>query len=104
MATKMFPSNREALLTRLNQRGVSLLTGVTYEEITDRGLVITDKEGRRRTLEADSIVLAAGAVSNIALFKAVEGKVPEIHVAGDCLEPRRILDAIHDGARLGHEV
>ncbi len=104
MATKMFPSNREALLTRLNQRGVSLLTGVTYEEITDRGLVITDKEGRRRTLEADSIVLAAGAVSNSALFKALEGKVPEIHVAGDCQEPRRILDAIHDGARLGHEV
>ena len=104
MATKMFPSNREALLSRLNKRGVALLTGVKYEEVTDRGLVITDKEGRRRTLEADSIVLAAGAVSNTALFKAVEGKVPEIHVAGDCLQPRRILDAIHDGARLGREV
>lgn len=104
MATKMFPSNREALLSRLTKRGVALLTGVTYEEITDRGLVITDKEGRRRTLEADSIVLAAGAIPNTALFKALEGKVPQIHVAGDCLQPRRILDAIHDGARLGREV
>ena len=104
MATKMSPINREALLSRLNKRGVTLLTGVTYEEITDLGLVITDKEGSRRTLEADSIVLAAGAVSNTALFKAVEGKVPEIHNAGDCLQPRRILDAIHDGARLGREV
>jgi NADPH-dependent 2,4-dienoyl-CoA reductase/sulfur reductase-like enzyme len=104
MATKMFPSNREALLSRLNKMGVTLLTGVKYEEVTDRGLVITDKEGRRRTLEADTIVLAAGAVSNTAILKAVEGKVPEVHVAGDCFQPRRILDAIHDGARIGREV
>lgn len=104
MAVNLFPMNRESLLARLTQKGVTLLTEVRYEEITDRGLVITDKEGKRRTIEADTIVLAAGATPNTELFESLEGKVPEIHLAGDCLKPRRIMDAIHDGARLGREI
>jgi len=105
MATKMFHNNRYALLTRLEERGVALITGVRgYEAITEDGLVIIDGEGKRRTLECDTIVLAAGAIPNDQLAKAIEGKVGEIHLAGDCAQPRRILDAIHDGARLGREV
>jgi len=105
MASKMFPSNRHALLTRLEEKGVSLVTGVKeYEAITDDGLIIIDGQGKQRTLEADTIVLAAGAIPNDQLAKAFEGRVGEVHLAGDCAGPRRILDAIHDGARLGNEV
>jgi len=49
-------------------------------------------------LEADTIVLAAGAITNDQLAKTIEGKVEGIHLAGDCVQPRRILDAIHEGA------
>ena len=44
------------LLDWLENKGVLMLAGVTYEEITDKGLVIIDKEGKRRTLEADTII------------------------------------------------
>jgi 2,4-dienoyl-CoA reductase-like NADH-dependent reductase (Old Yellow Enzyme family)/thioredoxin reductase len=105
MASKMFPINRHALLARLKEKGIALVTGVKeYEAITDEGLVVIDSQGKRRTLEADTIVLAAGAITNDQLAKTTEGKVGEIHLAGDCVQPRRILDAIHDGARLGREV
>ena len=105
MASKMFPINRQALLARLKEKGIALFTGIKeYEAITDDGLVIIDGQGKRRTLEADTIVLAAGAITNDHLAKATEGKVGEIHLAGDCVQPRRILDAIHDGARLGREI
>ena len=105
MASKMFPINRQALLARLKEKGIALVTGIKeYEAITDDGLVIIDGQGKRLTLEADTIVLAAGAITNDQLAKAIEGKVGEIHLAGDCVQPGRILDAIHDGACLGREI
>lgn len=105
MAAKMFAGNRHSLLTRLNGKGVTLITGAReYETITEDGLVLINSEGKQQTLEADTIVLAAGAISDDRLAKAIEGKISEIHRAGDCVQPRRILDAIHDGARLGREV
>ena len=105
MASKMYPSNRYALLARLKDKGVTLVTDVKeYEAINDDGLVLIDGQGKRQTLEADTIVLAAGASPNDQLANALADKVGEIHLAGDCAKPARILDAIHDGARLGREV
>ncbi len=105
MASKMYPSNRYALLARLKDKGVTLVTDVKeYEAINDDGLVLIDSQGKRQTLEADTIVLAAGASPNDQLANALAGKVGEIHLAGDCAKPGRILDAIHDGARLGREI
>jgi NADPH-dependent 2,4-dienoyl-CoA reductase/sulfur reductase-like enzyme len=105
MASKMYPSNRYALLTRLKGKNVVLITGVKeYEAITQEGLVIIDSEGNRQTLDCDTIVFAAGAMSNDQMAKALEGKVGEISLAGDCVQPRRIVDAIHEGARLGREI
>ncbi|MDZ4230356.1 MAG: hypothetical protein U1B77_00890, partial [Dehalococcoidales bacterium] len=71
---------------------------------TEDGLVMIDREDKQQTLEADTIVLSAGAVADNRLAKALEGKVAEIHLAGDCVEPRRIVDAVYDGARLAAEV
>ncbi|MGB2852943.1 MAG: NADH:flavin oxidoreductase, partial [Dehalococcoidia bacterium] len=90
---------------RLKDKGVTLVTDVKeYEAINDDGLVLIDGQGKRRTLEADTIILAAGASPNDQLANALADKVGEIHLAGDCAKPARILDAIHDGARLGREV
>ncbi|MBI2174623.1 MAG: FAD-dependent oxidoreductase [Candidatus Omnitrophica bacterium] len=101
MAAAMVANNRRALLNRLKEKNVTLMPGVKeYKEITKEGLVLVDSEGKQRTLKADTIVLATGAISDDRLSKAIEGKVSEIHVAGDCVEPRRIVDAIYDGARL----
>ena len=105
MAAGVFPSNRRALLGRLKEKAVALITGVKeYQAITGDGLVIINSQGQRQTIEADTIVLAAGAIADDGMAKAIEGKVSEIHLAGDCVQPRRILDAIHEGARLGREI
>ena len=100
MAVNMAPGLRAALMDRLAANGVNMLTEVKYEEITDRGLLILH-EGQRKTIEADTIVLAAGVRSNNELYKAIEGMVPEVYLAGDCVEPKRILEAIHDGSHIG---
>ena len=105
MATKVNSPNRQALLARLRENGVSMITGIArYEAITEDGLVIVDGDGKQRMLEADTVVLAAGAVPDDRLAKAIAGKVAEVHLAGDCARPGRILEAIHDGSRIGREI
>ena len=46
------------LLQWLTDHGVRMLAGATCEEITERGLVVTTKEGERITLDADTVVTA----------------------------------------------
>lgn len=100
MATKVIPATRPALLNRLRSKGVTMITSVSYQEINDRGVVLT-REGERDTVEADTVVLAAGASPNNELYRALEGKVQELYLIGDAVEPRSILEAVAEGARVG---
>jgi 2,4-dienoyl-CoA reductase (NADPH2) len=95
---------RPHLLDWLDQKGVAMLPGVKYEEITDKGLTITTKEGKRQTLEADTIVTALPLLPNTELLKEVDGLVPEVHAIGDCREPHLIVDAIADGSRIARAI
>ncbi len=88
----------------LDKKGGTSFTGVEYEEITEKGLTITTSEGQKKTIEADTIVVALPLIPDTSIVKTLEGKAPEIHVIGDCREPRLMADAIADGARLGHTI
>ena len=101
MAAGLHPWNRQSLIGRLTLKGVTMLTGVSYEEITPEGLVITSKDGKKQALPADTIVLAAGAKPNTDLLSIVKGKVPEVYQVGDCLKPRSLLEAIAEGFNIG---
>jgi len=104
MALGVGPSHRSFFLDRLLVKGVTLLTGVRYNEITTDGLVVTTKEGERKIIEADTIVLAVGSIPDRKLYEEIKAKVPEIYSAGDCDEPRTIREAIADGYRIGLEI
>jgi len=104
MAANLNPRARDNLLARLTRNGVTMLTSVRYEEITDRGLVITDKEGNRQNIEADTVVLATGAIQNTELATQLEGQDITLHLIGDCVTPGKIIDAIRDGARVVREI
>jgi len=88
----------------LERRHISTFTGVKYEEVNDKGLVITTKEGERKTLEADSIIVTLPMLPNVEIFKALEGKALETHVIGSNKEPGLIYNAIADGAHFGHKI
>ena len=47
-------------------------------------------------MAADNIVLATGATPDKALGKALKGKYLEFAEIGDCVEPRRIREAIEE--------
>jgi len=97
--------DRKVLLKKLEENKVALEVGVKeFEEITPKGIRFINKEGNEVLLEVDSIVLATGARPNNTLAKSLRGKVPELYEAGDCVEARLLLEAIHEGARAGLEI
>jgi hypothetical protein len=63
-----------------------------------------DAEGKQLTLKADTIVVALGSKSESKLADNLKDKVRELYLVGDCVSPRRILEAIHDGFIAGWRV
>jgi len=81
-----------------------MYTGVKREEFKDSSLVITTKEGEEKTIEVNTIVIAAGGKANSELFQELKGRVPEIYCVGDCVEPRNIMEATTEGFNIGRTI
>jgi len=95
---------RWRLLQDLRNHGVVMLTGVKFEEITQAGVSITDKEGQRLTIEADSIILTEVIQSNDELLLSLAGRVSQVYPVGDCARLGLIEGAIADGMIIGAKV
>lgn len=98
MATDMIPVFREIFLDKLAAKSVTMLVDVKDEEVNAKGICLTTGDSKKLLVEADTIVLAAGVKPNTNLLEGLQGKVPEVYSVGDCVEPRRILEAIAEGS------
>ncbi len=97
VAPEVGAKRRGEVTEALGKAKVTVINGVTYEEITPAGVVYTVK-GEKATALADSVVLAGDVQPNLELQKALEGKVTELYAVGDCNGLGLIRRAIHDGA------
>jgi 2,4-dienoyl-CoA reductase-like NADH-dependent reductase (Old Yellow Enzyme family)/thioredoxin reductase len=104
IAAKMGPVLRNYCLNRLLDKGITFIKNIKYKEITTSGLVVLTKEDKRKTIEFDTIVLAAGSTSNKKLYNEIKANIPEIHLAGDSLKPRTMRNAVADGNCIGLEI
>ena len=101
IASDMFPMARRRLFDGLRSKKVTLRTSSTCEEVREDSVRITNAEGKKETIPADTVIIAVGYKANERLYKALEGKVPEIYCIGNSSEPRRILEATDEGYRTG---
>jgi 2,4-dienoyl-CoA reductase (NADPH2) len=93
------------LLMWFKKKGVAMISGVKeYVEITDKGLTIINRDGKRETIDADTILPALPWAADAGLLKNLEGKVPEVYAIGDCKAPLLIADAIGAGLRTARTV
>lgn len=97
-------STAETLHSRLLMKGVVITPLTCLKEIGPEGPVVYNVlTGAERIIEnADTLVIAAECRSNDALYRALAGKFQALYLAGRCVSPRRLLDSIHDGARVGN--
>jgi 2,4-dienoyl-CoA reductase-like NADH-dependent reductase (Old Yellow Enzyme family)/thioredoxin reductase len=90
--------SRLGFLERLSKQDIEIRTGVHLAEIVDDGVIMYDKQGERIEIKGDNVVLAAGLSPNRSLFDELSQIANlEVFAIGDCVEPRRIFDAIHEG-------
>ncbi|MCJ7575747.1 MAG: FAD-dependent oxidoreductase [Dehalococcoidia bacterium] len=101
MANDMFFMTRRRLMDGLRSKKVTLLTSTTCEEIKEGSVQVTTAEGKKEIIPADTVIIAVGYKANDRLYKALEGKGPEIYCIGNSAKPRRILEATSEGYRTG---
>lgn len=89
-------NSRMGLINMVTESKVKVLTGTELLEVVGQG-VLVNAEGARKELKADSVVLAVGFKPESTLRDELEGKVPELFAVGDCVEPRKIINAIWEG-------
>jgi 2,4-dienoyl-CoA reductase (NADPH2) len=96
-------SSRWILRKQLNDCGVNVITGARLERIAKNAVTIKrgDKE---ESISANSVVLALGATPNNTLLNQAKEKFGEVYCAGDCVKPRKALEAIHEGFDAGLKV
>jgi 2-enoate reductase len=83
---------------RFRKLKISVHTGKRLEQVSDQGITVMDRYGVRTEIAADTVVVAAGFRPNRDLIESLR-KDPKLQVfeAGDCVRPRKIFDAIHEG-------
>ena len=86
------------------EAGVRLRLNRKAVEITDTGVTIMDKDGNEEFLSADTVIITCGREPNEFLKEVLTGKVPEVYAIGDCIAPRNIGAAIHEGAFWARQV
>jgi 2-enoate reductase len=97
VATSIFRPSRLMLLDLLRAHKAEILTCTRAEEIDEKGVAISGAQGVRRTLECQTVALAAGLKPRRELYEALRPDVPELYLIGDCKEPRKIINAVWDG-------
>jgi thioredoxin reductase len=77
---------------------------VKYHEINNQGLAVTTGYGVKKTLKADSIILALPLSINTGFVESLKGRVPEVYAAGDCNKSGVIVDAIEAGNLIARKI
>lgn len=88
------------LLERLQKKGVVMITSTKVSELGRGFVVIEDRTGSHRLEGFDTIVIAVGSVPDDTLYQQLKEKIAAIHVIGDAVRPRAVVDAVYEGERV----
>jgi len=95
---------KEELLKRLKEKGVTILTNTRVIGIEKGKVIIESKDGAKKELKADSVIIAVGSIPENALFDSLRGKVKEIFLVGDSQEPGNIGSALRSATEVGLKI
>jgi len=96
-------SSRWILRKELADRGVNMVIQARLERIGKDSVVIK-KGDKEESIPADAVVLALGANADNKLYSEAKGKFSELYSVGDCVKPRKALEAIHEGFDVGLKI
>jgi len=103
IGTDMGRVTRWISLHFLKEHHVDVFTHTKLEEVTETGLVVS-RGGEKMALTADTVVLAMGVRSEKKLLESLAGRGAKVHAIGDCKEPRKVIDAIHEAWEVARQI
>jgi 2,4-dienoyl-CoA reductase (NADPH2) len=85
----------------LKHRHVHMMTGVTYQKIDDKGLLVM-MDGESRLLEVDSVIICAGQIEMQFLYDPLKQGGQSVHLIGGAYKALELdaKHAIHQACRL----
>lgn len=63
-----------------------------------------DKEGNRKDITADSVIVAIGSIPENSLYKSLKDRIPEIYIAGDASKTGNLGSALRSGCEIGLKI
>jgi 2,4-dienoyl-CoA reductase-like NADH-dependent reductase (Old Yellow Enzyme family)/thioredoxin reductase len=93
-------SNDKALVQKLDEKRVCILKNTKVVEVTDDGVTVIDKKLNMYPVTAGTVVLAVGLKADALPIEKVGRIGTEFYSIGDCVEPRKVKEAIHDANRV----
>lgn len=95
MTTKHSKNNDQALRQLMEDCEVKTITNAKVVEFEDNR-VVYEIDGEQKTMDADTVAIAAGYKSNTELYDALSDKM-DCTIIGDANKPDNILKAVHQG-------
>jgi NADH dehydrogenase FAD-containing subunit len=90
-------------LKRLADAKVKVLLSTEVKKVLEKAVVVK-RGGKEERLEGETIVMALGSKPNREMFENLESNSQEVIWIGDCVKPRKAIEAIHEGFRAGLRV
>jgi NADPH-dependent 2,4-dienoyl-CoA reductase/sulfur reductase-like enzyme len=88
----------------LEEHGVRPRKGVVLGEIREGTVLVRDEQGQETELDADVVVLAPHLRARTEVVAALLDTAPEVHIIGDCREPRILFNAMHEAFETALEI
>lgn len=93
------PGSRWSIMYRTKQLGVKLMKETRVLKLGTDYVSVENADGVQK-IPADTIVIAAGAKPNNALYEELKDKLPKVDVIGDSVNVGRINNAVESAYRL----
>ena len=96
--------NRIMLLDLLKFNKVDAITNTSLLEVTDKGVLLIDKNFKQTSLKADTVVIAVGYKPDNKLYNDLKCEVNELYNIGDSREAANIMNAIWDAYEVARNI
>ncbi|MFZ6015796.1 MAG: FAD-dependent oxidoreductase [Patescibacteria group bacterium] len=94
---------RYLLLERLKEKGVKLMPQTKVLKLQKDGALVHTQDGKR-VITGDTIVICLGSTPNDGFSYKLKFLIDSVQVIGDAKDPRRVTDAVAEGALAALEI
>jgi 2-enoate reductase len=88
--------NRMMLINLLKFHKVEVLVSTSLLEVTEDGVLLSEPGSGKKSVKADTVVVAVGLSPDQELYNSLRSKTQEIHLIGDSRQAQNVMGSIWD--------